>query len=101
MTLLNEKGFEARHICAVSSHKNEATIRNYTVKCPDTKKCQISESLAQAYVPVPEKQQKNAAAEIPDDPVLEDIDWGNNDMLVKVLEKIEKENAALAPITES
>ena len=41
MTLLNEKGFEARHICAVSSHKNEATIRNYTVKCPDTKKCQI------------------------------------------------------------
>ncbi len=102
MTLLNEKGFEARHFCAVSSHKNEAMIRNYAVKCPDTKKREISESLASALMPkeVPEKIQKvDMPPAIPEDPMLQDIDWENDDMLVKILEKIEKENAALTPVS--
>ncbi len=51
MTLLNESGFEAHHICTVSSNKNEATIRNYAVKCPDSKKHDMSNTLASALVP--------------------------------------------------
>ena len=59
MTLLNEQGFEAHHICAVSSHKSEVTIHNYGVKCPDAKKRAMSDSLAKALVPsVPEKKPK-------------------------------------------
>ena len=95
MTLLNNQGFEARHICAVSSHKNEAIIRNYTVHCPDTKKREMSESLAAALV-LSKVSKLEDKPEIPDDPMLEEINWDDNEMLVKVLEKIEKENQSIA-----
>ena len=35
---LDNKGFEARHITAISSHKNENTIKTYSTKCPENKK---------------------------------------------------------------
>ena len=38
ITNLDKHGFEARHITAVSGHKSEATIKEYSVKCPDVKK---------------------------------------------------------------
>lgn len=97
MILLNNQGFEARHICAVSSHKNKATIRNYAVHCLDTKKREMSESLAKALVP--EMIQKTMdKPEIPEDPMLEEINWDDDKMLVKVLEKIKKENQSIAPL---
>ncbi len=95
MTLLNEKGFEARHMCAVSSHKNEAMIRNYVVKCPDTKKREMSESLSSAM----QLQKLQKVQDFPEDPLLQDVDWDSDEILVQVLEKIEKENTALAPAT--
>ena len=80
----------------MSSHKNEATIRNYAVHCPDSKKWEISESLAQAMVP--EKKKKTEEPNIPDDPLLQEVDWDDDEMLVKVLENIEKENQNLPPL---
>ena len=38
MSNLDSKGFEARHITAISGHKSEATIKEYSVKCPENKK---------------------------------------------------------------
>ncbi len=47
LTHLDTDGFEARHIMAVSGHKNESTIKSsYSVKCHDNKKRQISNSLS-------------------------------------------------------
>ena len=43
---LDENGFEARHITALTSHKSEATIREYSVKCPDSKKREMFNALA-------------------------------------------------------
>ena len=36
--------------------------------------------------------------EIPEDPMLEEINWDDDKMLVKVLEKIKKENQSIAPL---
>ena len=38
ITNLDKYGFEARHITAVSGHKSEATVKEYSVKCPENKK---------------------------------------------------------------
>ena len=46
ITTLDNAGFEARHIMQLSSHKNEATIKEYSVKCPDNKKREMCESLS-------------------------------------------------------
>ena len=94
MTLLNEQGFEARHICAMSSHKNESTIRSYAVQCPNPKKWEMSEALGSVLQPtkIPKVQENTP---LPQEPMLEDIDWESDDMLVKVLEDIEKQNANL------
>lgn len=51
ITVLDNAGFEARHITAVSGHKNESTIRTYSVKCPPQKKREMYESLQQATAP--------------------------------------------------
>ena len=52
---LDQNGFEARHIMKLSSHKNEATIKEYAVKCPDTKKREMCESLSNAIKPKKQK----------------------------------------------
>ena len=46
ITSLDEKGFEARHITAVSGHKSENTIKSYSVKCPDSKKREMCDALS-------------------------------------------------------
>ena len=51
ITNLDESGFEARHITAVSGHKSETTIKNYSVKCPDKKKRQMSDALSEKLLP--------------------------------------------------
>ena len=46
---LDTHGFEARHITAISSHKSESTIREYSVKCPENKRKQMFDALAQNF----------------------------------------------------
>ena len=48
---LDTKGFEARHITAISSHKNESTIKTYSKKCPEPKKCAMYDALNELLVP--------------------------------------------------
>ncbi len=109
MTILNEEGFEARHICALSSHKNESTVRNYAVKCPVPKKKQMCDTLAIA-MEIPAKKAKTETVskppeqnQFPEDPLLQEFDLDDDDMLLKVLENIEnhtaqlEENKAVAP----
>ena len=43
---LDNSGFEAHHITAVSGHKSETTIKNYSVKCPASKKREMSDALS-------------------------------------------------------
>ena len=54
VTILDKSGFEARHIMAISGHKNEASIRSYSKTDICTKKmsetlttrCELSEELS-------------------------------------------------------
>ena len=48
---LDDKGFEARHITALSSHKNENTIKTYATKCPESKKREMYDALSETIVP--------------------------------------------------
>ena len=45
ITNLDKEGFEARHIIAVTGHKSESTIKQYSRKCPNNKKCEMYEAL--------------------------------------------------------
>ena len=53
ITALDEAGFESRHIMAVSLHCSESTIKTYAKKCPESKKCEMSETLNQKMDPQP------------------------------------------------
>ena len=44
---LDECGFEGRHITAISSHKSESTIKQYSVKCPERKRKEMFDALAE------------------------------------------------------
>ena len=46
ITNLDEAGFEARHIRAVSGNKSDETIKSYSVRCPDKKKKEMSDALS-------------------------------------------------------
>ena len=46
ITNLDDAGFEARHIKAVSGHKSDETIKNYAVRCPENKKREMSDALS-------------------------------------------------------
>ena len=43
---LDNAGFEARHIRAVSGHKSDETIKAYAVRCPEVKKKEMSDALS-------------------------------------------------------
>ena len=62
LSKLDESGFEARHIIAVSGHKSESTIKKYAKKCPDTKKREMSSALGKAILP---KKPKTATVSKP------------------------------------
>ena len=51
ISCLDENGFEARHITALTDHKSEATIREYSVKCPEKKRKQMFNALAAPIIP--------------------------------------------------
>ena len=59
ISTLDKEGFEARHITALSSHKSEATIREYSVKCPEIKKKEMFHSLTNALTPQAKKPKFN------------------------------------------
>ena len=42
---LDSEGFEVRHITALTSHKSESTIKEYSVKCPEKKCKEMFEAL--------------------------------------------------------
>ena len=42
---LDSEGFEACHITALTSHKSESTIKEYSVKCPEKKRKEMFEAL--------------------------------------------------------
>jgi hypothetical protein len=48
MCILDEAGFEARHIMRTSGHKNEASIRSYSHRLSERKKRDIAETLAES-----------------------------------------------------
>ena len=48
---LDSSGFEAQHITALTSHKSESTIKEYSVKCPDVKCREMFEALASPIKP--------------------------------------------------
>ena len=82
ITKLDELGFEARHIQAVSGHKSENTIKCYSKKCPDAKKRAMSASLSGNIPPkIPKKESVTLSKPAKtNDNVDEDI-WGNMDFL--------------------
>jgi integrase len=53
ITLLDNKGFEARHIMSISGHKIESSIRSYS-RTDDTQKRKIAKALSN--MPLPAKK---------------------------------------------
>ena len=64
---LDADGFEARHIIKLSSHKNESTVKEYAVQCPDYKRKEMFTSLSNAMQPRLKKikPKRNATSTIP------------------------------------
>lgn len=50
ITILDQQGYEARHIMSVSGHKREESIKSYASKTSTTTKRQISDTLADVIV---------------------------------------------------
>ena len=63
--LLDNEGYEARHIVALSSHKNESTIKDYATTCPDNKRKEMFDTLQNAMLPKSFKFRKIAPAPPP------------------------------------
>ena len=62
ISTLNNSGFEAHHIIAVSGHKSESTIKQYAKKCPENKKRQMAEALGNQLVVNKKKKEMEPAA---------------------------------------
>ena len=60
ISTLSDSGFEARHIMAISSHKSEATIKEYADKCPKNKHKEMFEVLSDT-INVPKHKQPPSA----------------------------------------
>ena len=80
ISTLDTEGFEARHICALSSHKNEATICEYLTKCPDSKRKEMYDALSNAMSAkqTPQKAKAPPSATISKPPTLDINDVKNN-----------------------
>ena len=113
---LDNNGFEARHITAISSHKSESTIREYSVKCPENKRKEMFDALAQdikqpkipkliTNVPIPDQNAKAmtsdndtlnitipTASDVPNFSNIDLLEMDNTDdqLLVDILTQTEK-----------
>ena len=65
ISTLDKNSFKARHITAISGHKNEVTIKTYSVKCPDKKKREMYETLKDSILPKKMKTDAPAADSVP------------------------------------
>ena len=54
-TIVDQYGFEARHIMCISGHKSETSIRSYASKTSDGIKLAIFSGLSNALCDVPDK----------------------------------------------
>ena len=102
ITALDKAGFQGRHITAVSGHRSETTVRNYSRRCPEEKKIEMSAALA-ATLAVPRVNTESvtpAAApdlKTPQELAMEVI---SDEDMIKILEESERqvalsENAAV------
>ena len=58
ISMLDCQGFKACHIIALSSHKSESTVKQYSVQCPNTKRKEMFESLSNAIAPKSKKSKQ-------------------------------------------
>ena len=58
---LDKAGFEARHIIQLSSHKSEATIKEYAPKCDENKRKEMFDSLSNVMQPTSKKNKTPTA----------------------------------------
>ena len=82
ISTLDYAGFEARHIMTLSSHKNESTIKEYSVKCPENKQKEMFSSLTNAMQPrfkkIKPKSTAPATVSIPDNDAKTDVKTDGN-----------------------
>ena len=64
ITTLDNSGFEARHITAISGHKNKSTIKTYSIKCPESKKREMNSVLKKAVLQ-PKKVKREPTSTMP------------------------------------
>lgn len=86
ITLLDESGYEGRHIIGITKHKSETSLKHYASHLSETKKHQMSNALANKILPNKENDspmtlvQKCASPE-PETMDLNLFDLGNLDFL--------------------
>ena len=76
ISTLDYAGFEARHIIQLSSHKSEATAKEYARKCPDNKKKEMFQSLSNVMDIQPKCVKRQASSTVavpPKIPKLQDV----------------------------
>ncbi len=85
---LDDAGYEAHHIIALSSHKSESTVKKYATKCPDQKKCQMSRTLHGKLHKKPclESSEPTADPPLPTNFDLLDFDPEDDELLEKFLD---------------
>ena len=106
ITNLDSAGFEARHIITLSFHKNESTIQEYSIKCPDNKHKEMFDSLSSAIqskyckikpkptasttVPSPnDKEDKQNSENQENDPDIDDIKQNLPQFSLQLMEDFE------------
>ncbi len=106
ITNLDQAGFESRHIMSISSHRSESTVKTYTKKCPEAKKHQMSDALADKIVPKQSRMEETTTGNEENDLNFQDnvlelvsVDELNDDILSKFLDKMEKVLASENAIT--
>ena len=91
---LDNSGFEARHIIAVSSHKSETTIKEYSEKCPDSKREEMYDALTKQIMPTkatPSSENQRFSDQIPTFNIL-DTDPNDDEILDNFLRNTEHLN---------
>ena len=73
ITTLDNAGFEGRHIIQLSSHKSESTIKEYSTKCPESKRKEMFESLSEAMTPYQKRKKLTPAATVSTSPEINDV----------------------------
>ena len=93
-------GYEAHHIIALSSHKNENTIKDYATTCPESKKKDMFQTLTTAMAPKFKKIAPKPTATVSKGPDCTDVDkQQTSDIDIKDV-KENLPNFQLVPIPE-